>query len=91
MARARVFLVLALILAAGCTTKTTFWGDPDRSPPTKADMNASSNRRRVKGRASRQNVEGAARRKTGPAPPVPKPARPPRRPGPPRLAPPKPR
>jgi hypothetical protein len=33
-----MFLVLALILAAGCTTKTTFWGDPDRSPPTKARL-----------------------------------------------------
>src|SRR5438552_2834301 len=46
---------------------------------------------RVKGRASRQNVEGWARRKTAPAPPVPKPARPLRRPGPPRPAPLKPR
>jgi len=45
----------------------------------------------MKGRASRQNVEGWARRKTAPAPPVPKPARPPRRPGPPKPAPPKPR
>ncbi len=36
--RALVYLVLALLLAAGCTTKTTFWGDPDRSPGTKADM-----------------------------------------------------
>ena len=42
-------------------------------------------RDRMKGRASRQNVEGWARRKTAPAPPVPKPAR--RRPGPPKPAP----
>jgi len=29
--------VVALLLV-GCTTKTTLWGDPDRSPGTKADM-----------------------------------------------------
>ena len=29
--------VVALLLV-GCATKTTFWGDPDRSPGTKADM-----------------------------------------------------
>src|SRR6267143_5924466 len=35
----------------------------------------------MKGRASRQNVEGWARGKSAPAPPLPKPSRPPRRPG----------
>jgi hypothetical protein len=33
-----VYLVLALLLAAGCTTSRTRWGDPDRSPATKVDM-----------------------------------------------------
>lgn len=36
--RALTCLSLTLLLAAGCTTKTTFWGDPDRSPATKPDM-----------------------------------------------------
>ncbi len=35
---ALVYLVLALLLAAGCTTSRTRWGDPDRSPATKVDM-----------------------------------------------------
>jgi hypothetical protein len=30
--------VLALLSAAGCTTSRTLWGDPDRSPATKANM-----------------------------------------------------
>jgi len=36
--RAFIRLSLTLLLATGCTTKTTFWGDPDRSPATKPDM-----------------------------------------------------
>jgi hypothetical protein len=36
--RAPVYVVLALLLAAGCTTTTIALGDPDRSPATKADM-----------------------------------------------------
>src|SRR6266404_2300925 len=36
--RALVYVVLALLLAAGCTTSRTLWGDPDRSPATKANM-----------------------------------------------------
>jgi hypothetical protein len=42
-------------------------------------------------RGSRQNLEGWLRKKTAPAPPVTKPARPPRRPPPRRPAPPRPR
>ena len=30
--------MLALLLAAGCTTSRTLWGDPDRSRATKTDM-----------------------------------------------------
>jgi hypothetical protein len=34
----KLYLALALLLAAGCTTSTVIRGDPDRSPATKAEM-----------------------------------------------------